>query len=81
MYKIPAKNPSVLPNISFAKGVYETIEGKDALVVVTEWPEFSQIDLKKAKKLMRRPIIVDGRNIFDSKRVKELGFKYVGIGQ
>ena len=71
----------VLPNISFTKNVYQAIEGKDALVVVTEWPEFSQIDLKKAKKLMRRPIIVDGRNIFDSKRVKELGFKYVGIGQ
>src|SRR3990167_4286473 len=71
----------VLPNISFAKGVYETVEGKDALIIVTEWPEFSQIDLKKAKKLMRKPNIVDGRNIFDPQKVKSAGFNYIGIGR
>ena len=71
----------VLPNISFAKGVYETVEGKDALIIVTEWPEFSQIDLKKAKTLMRKPNIVDGRNIFDPQKVKSAGFNYIGIGR
>ena len=68
-------------NISFAKGVYETVEGKDALIIVTEWPEFSQIDLKKAKTLMRKPNIVDGRNIFDPQKVKDAGFNYIGIGR
>lgn len=71
----------ILPQINYGKNVYDTISGKDAMVILTEWPEFSQIDLNRAKKLMRKPTIVDGRNIFDPENVRQMGFSYVGIGQ
>jgi len=71
----------ILPKIEYAKDVYSAIKDKDVMVVVTEWPQFSQIDLARAKKLLRRPIIIDGRNIFDREKVKESGFSYFGIGR
>ncbi|OGD85754.1 hypothetical protein A2164_01955 [Candidatus Curtissbacteria bacterium RBG_13_35_7] len=71
----------IIPKIKYAKNLYDAITNQDALVIVTEWPEFSQIDLKRAKKLLKNPVIIDGRNILDKDRVKEMGFKYVGIGK
>ncbi len=71
----------IIPEIEYADDVYHALKGKDAMVIVTEWPEFVQMDLEKAKKLLKRPIIIDGRNIFDPKKVRELGFSYVGIGR
>ena len=71
----------ILPQISYAKDVYRAIEGKHAMIIVTEWPEFSQIDLSKAKKLLKKPNIVDGRNIFDPHKAKVAGFKYIGVGR
>ena len=71
----------ILPKIEYAKDVYSAIKDKDVMVVVTEWPQFSQIDLARAKKLLRRPIIIDGRNMFDREKVKESGFSYFGIGR
>ena len=71
----------ILPKIEYAKDVYSAIKDKDVMVVVTEWPQFSQIDLARAKKLLRRPIIIDGRNMFDREKVKENGFSYFGIGR
>lgn len=86
--KVTASDPQsipnaqkILPNIDFAKDAYKAIEGKDVMVIVTEWPEYSQMDLKRAKRLLRKPIIVDGRNIFNPQKVKSMGFKYIGIGQ
>jgi UDPglucose 6-dehydrogenase len=49
--------------------------------VVTEWNEFKEMDIKKVKKLLKQPVIVDGRNIYDPKKVKELGFRYYCIGR
>ena len=71
----------ILPNIEYAPDIPKAIKGKDALVIITEWPQFSQLDLKDIKDLLKKPIIVDGRNIYDPKKVKEIGIKYVGIGQ
>src|SRR3989344_3631510 len=71
----------ILPKIEYAKDVYSAIKDKDVMVVVTEWPQFSQIDLARAKKLLRRPIIIDDRNMFDREKVKESGFSYFGIGR
>ena len=71
----------ILPKIKYAKDVYSAIKDQDALLLVTEWPQFSQIDLARAKKLLRQPIIVDGRNLFSKDKVKELGFTYIGIGR
>ena len=62
-------------------GYINAINNKDVMVIVTEWLEFLEMDLKKAKKLLKKPLIVDGRNIFDPQKVRDLGFKYSGIGQ
>lgn len=71
----------VLPKIKYAKDAYGAIDSRDALLLVTEWPEFRELDLLKVKKIMRKPIIVDGRNMFDRDKVKDLGFTYIGIGR
>ena len=60
---------------------YEVLKGCDALAVLTEWHEFRELDLGKVKKLLKKPIIFDGRNIYNPERMKELGFEYVGVGR
>jgi len=60
---------------------YDAVEGADALAVVTEWNEFREPDFKKIKSLMRRPAIFDGRNIYNPRSLREMGFYYEGIGQ
>lgn len=67
--------------IVFCENAYEAVEGSDALLVVTEWPEFRRPDFNQLKKLMRNPVIFDGRNIYTPKLMKELGFVYYGIGR
>src|SRR3989344_756465 len=71
----------IIPQIHYAHDEYDAIAGADAMAIVTEWPQFHQINLSRAKKLLKRPIIVDGRNIYDPAKIRDLGFKYVGIGQ
>jgi UDPglucose 6-dehydrogenase len=71
----------LIPQATFSPGVYDAIEGADAIVLVTEWPEFRDIDLEKARKLVKKPYLFDGRNIYDPKRVREAGFKYFGVGR
>lgn len=71
----------ILKNITYVKNPYEASRDSEALLIVTEWNEFRQIDLKKIKRLMKKPVILDGRNIYDPKKVKELGFFYAGIGR
>jgi len=67
--------------VTFCNDAYQAAKDSDCLLIVTEWNEFKKLDLKKIKKLMKQPIIVDGRNIYDPKEMKKLGFKYVGIGR
>jgi UDPglucose 6-dehydrogenase len=59
----------------------EVLAGADAAVIVTEWSEFLDLDLKKARKAMSNPLIVDGRNLLDPERVRDAGFVYEGIGR
>jgi UDPglucose 6-dehydrogenase len=68
-------------NITFVTDAYETAKDADLLIVVTEWNEFKQLDLKKIKELMKSPNIVDGRNIYEPEKAKALGFNYVGVGR
>jgi UDPglucose 6-dehydrogenase len=72
---------ALLPNVEYRKDAYEVAEGADALVLVTEWNEFRQLDMVRVKQLMRRPVIVDGRNIYDPAVMRSLGFTYRGIGR
>ncbi len=67
--------------VEFCKDAYAACRNSDCLVIATEWNEFKELDFKKVKKLMRQPVIVDGRNIYDPAEMKRLGFRYVGIGR
>jgi len=60
---------------------YEAASGADAVVVATEWKEFESLDLTRVKTLMRRPLVLDGRNLFDREKMKSMGFEYLGIGR
>lgn len=60
---------------------FEALGGASALLVVTEWNEFRHPDFEKMKKTLDQPVIFDGRNVYDPSRMKELGFKYFGIGR
>jgi len=71
----------VIKNIKFFLNPYETIRDCDALIVATEWNEFRNLDMRAVKILLNKPIIIDGRNIYDPKEMKELGFMYMGIGR
>ena len=71
----------LLPAVEMFEDPYSMSEGCDALIVITEWNEFKQLDLEKIKGLLKSPIIFDGRNIYDPKMMKEIGFKYRGMGR
>ncbi|NPA51796.1 MAG: UDP-glucose/GDP-mannose dehydrogenase family protein [Aquificae bacterium] len=68
-------------NIRYVKDKYEAVKDADALIIITDWDEFKEADLEKIKKLMRLPIIIDGRNIYEPKEVREKGFEYYPIGR
>jgi UDPglucose 6-dehydrogenase len=70
-----------LPEITLCDDPYRAANGADALILATEWNEFKQLDFKKIFQLMRTPVIVDGRNQWDSDLLREIGFTYFGIGQ
>jgi len=71
----------LIPDIIYCSNPYEAADGADALVVVTEWKEFKRLDLLKIKSLMKSPVIIDGRNIYDPAKMRALGFVYRGIGR
>jgi UDPglucose 6-dehydrogenase len=71
----------MLPDVSMASDPYSMAEGCDALIVVTDWNEFKQLDLERIKKIMKQPLLLDGRNIYDPQVMLELGFKYRGLGR
>ncbi len=70
-----------LPSVEMCSDPYTMAEGCDALVVVTEWNEFKQLDLERIRNLMRRPVVFDGRNIYDPAIMRQLGFEYRGVGR
>jgi UDPglucose 6-dehydrogenase len=67
--------------IKFCEDAYEVAKDADILVIVTEWNEFKKLNLEKIKNLMKNPIILDGRNIYNPQEVKKLGFIYQGVGR
>ncbi len=72
---------ALLKGVGFAKDPYQLARGADCLVVLTEWKAFQKLNFSKIKKLMRQPVIVDGRNIYDPVEMKRLGFDYACIGR
>jgi len=71
----------LMPAVEIYEDVYKMTDGCDALIVVTPWNEFKQLDLDKVKGLLKSPVIFDGRNIYDPARMKEMGFNYRAIGR
>ncbi len=71
----------VLKGVKYADSAYAAAENAECLVVLTEWNEFKELDLKKIKRLMKKPKVVDGRNIYNPKEMKKLGFEYTGVGR
>ena len=86
--KIRAYDPKAMADcnglfrgVTFCRDPYEVAKGADCLVVITEWNEFKELDFGRIKKLMRQPLILDGRNIYDPEAMRKLGFRYAGIGR
>jgi UDPglucose 6-dehydrogenase len=88
-YKVRVYDPAAMTNVKKQLGdsleyfekMYDVVDGADALCVLTEWNEFRQADLGKIKSLLKKPLIIDGRNLYDPSKMKELGFDYIGTGR
>jgi UDPglucose 6-dehydrogenase len=70
-----------LDAITFCENAYEVAEDADALVIVTEWNEFKSLNMLQIRNTMRRPVLIDGRNIYESTEMNRLGFIYRGMGR
>jgi UDPglucose 6-dehydrogenase len=78
----PVANPTAhLVGVAIAPSALEALEGADAAVLVTEWPELRELDWAEAAKRMRQQVLVDGRNLLDPAELRALGFVYEGIGR
>jgi UDPglucose 6-dehydrogenase len=71
----------VLNNVTLCDTPYQVAEDADALILATEWNEFKQLDLCKLKTTMKQPVILDGRNLWNSETLEKFGFVYIGIGR
>jgi len=75
------KAKKLLQKAHFAKNPYEAATKADGLALITEWPEFKTLDFARIKKLMRTPLLLDGRNVYDPAKIRALGFTYRGVGR
>jgi UDPglucose 6-dehydrogenase len=71
----------LLPSIELRDSPEAALEGADAAILVTEWPEFAELDWESLAKRMRTPVLIDGRNFLDPERLRKAGFAYEGIGR
>jgi UDPglucose 6-dehydrogenase len=72
---------AVLPEIEYGKDAYDVAKGVDALVLATEWNQFRRLDLQRIKGLLKNPIFIDLRNVYDPDQMRQLGFTYCGVGR
>ncbi|MEK6576137.1 MAG: UDP binding domain-containing protein, partial [Nitrospirota bacterium] len=86
--KIKAYDPAameeakkVLKDIEYCDDPYAIAQGTDAMIILTEWNQFRNLDLEKIKSLLKSPIFIDLRNVYEPNKIKNLGFKYVGVGR
>jgi UDPglucose 6-dehydrogenase len=77
----PAVGTSSVPGVECAEDVYSALKGAHAAAFVTEWPQFKQLDFELVKKTMKKPVVFDGRNMLSPQIMKELGFRYFGVGR
>lgn len=72
---------AILPSFEYTGDAYEASSGADALVLMTEWHELHNLDLRRLKELMRTPLIIDLRNIYEPAVIRAAGFVYIGVGR
>ena len=72
---------AILPEVEYGKDAYDVASGCDALVLVTEWNQFRRLDLPRLKNLLKTPIFIDLRNVYEPHQMKRLGFNYCGVGR
>jgi len=72
---------AVLPEVEYGRDPYDVAKGSDALVLVTEWNQFRRLDLQRIKTLLKTPVFIDLRNVYDPDQMKRLGFNYCGVGR
>ena len=82
-YDPVAEKPAreLLPKVEFCESLEDALEGADAAILVTEWPEFADADWASLRDRMANPLLIDGRNFLDPEKVREAGFTYEGIGR
>lgn len=71
----------IFKNVELCLDSYSVAKDCDLLIVMTEWNEFRQLDLERIRKYMRKPVLLDGRNIYDPQELREMGFRYTGVGR
>jgi UDPglucose 6-dehydrogenase len=72
---------ALLPKVEMSPSAMDALDGADAAVLITEWPEFAEIDWPAAAKRMKTPLLVDGRNFLDPETLRAAGFTYEAIGR
>jgi UDPglucose 6-dehydrogenase len=71
----------LMPRVVMERDAYAVAKDADALIIITDWNEFRQLDLVRIKQTMRRPVIIDGRNLYEPDQLRALGFVYIGVGR
>jgi UDPglucose 6-dehydrogenase len=71
----------LMPYLQLAEDAYDLARGCDALIVLTPWNEFKNLDMERIRKAMRQPVLIDGRNLYAPEEMNALGFTYRGIGR
>lgn len=71
----------IFKGVKFCDDAYEAARTSDCAIIITEWNEFKELDFKKLKKLLKQPLIIDGRNMYEPVRMKDSGFKYICMGR
>lgn len=71
----------ILDGVHYCTDAYEAASGADALLLLTAWNEFKHLDMERLREVMRQAILVDGRNVYDPKEMRDYGFKYGGVGR
>ena len=72
---------AALPGVEMVKDVYACVQGADAIAVITEWPQYRDLDWTRIAQLVRRPLVIDGRNCLNGEALGRLGFTYLSVGR
>jgi len=67
--------------VRYCEDSYDAADGADAMIIVTEWNQFRSLDMERIRSSLKQPVVVDLRNLYDPKRMKDQGFQYSSVGR